>query len=72
MIADEVLGRFIKKPPFTNQLYHEERVRIMTQECMTLKANLNLEALREAAAQYRRSIQNAPEDIYLRWKYGRI
>ncbi len=72
IIADEVFKRFITKPPFTNQLYHKERVRIMTQECRTLKANLNLETLKEAAAQYRLAIQNAPEDIYLRWKYGRI
>jgi tetratricopeptide (TPR) repeat protein len=72
VIADEVLKRFITKPPFTNQLYHKERVRIMTQECRTLKANLNPETLKEAAAQYRQAIQKAPEDIYLRWKYGRI
>jgi len=72
IIADEVLKRFITKPPFTNQLYHQERVRIMTQECRALKADLNPEALEEAAAQYHRAIQNAPEDIYLRWKYGRL
>jgi tetratricopeptide (TPR) repeat protein len=72
IIADEVLNRFITRPPFTNQLYHEEQVRIMTQECMALKADLNPEMLREATAQYRRAIQNAPKDIYLRWKYGRI
>ncbi len=72
IIADEVLKSFITRPPFTNQLYHKERVRIMTQECRTLKANLNPETLKEASAQYRQAIQNAPEDIYLRWKYGRI
>jgi tetratricopeptide (TPR) repeat protein len=72
IIADEVLKRFITKPPFTNQLYHKERVRIMTQECRALQTHLNPETLKEAAAQYRRAIQDAPEDIYLRWKYGRI
>ena len=72
IIADEVLNRFIIKPPFTNQLYHQEQVRKMTQECRVLKDNLSQETLKEAAAQYRRAIQNAPEDIYLRWKYGRI
>jgi tetratricopeptide (TPR) repeat protein len=72
IIANEVLKRFIIKPPFTNQLYHQEQVKIMTQDCSTLKADLTPETLKEAAAQYRRAIQNAPEDIYLRWKYGRI
>jgi len=72
VISDEVLKRFITQPPFTNQLYHEERVRIMEQECKALKANLNPETFKKAAAQYRQAIQNAPEDLYLRWKYGRL
>jgi len=77
IIADEVLKRFIVKPPFTNQLYHEERIRIMEQECSALKANLTPETLKESAAQYRQAIQNAPEPrtgfgVYLRWKYGRL
>jgi len=77
IIADEVLKRFIIKPPFTNQLYHEERIRIMEQECSALKANLTPETLKESAAQYRQAIQNAPEPrtgfgVYLRWKYGRL
>ena len=72
IIADEVLKRFITKPPFTNQLYHKKRVRIMMQECRTLKANLNPETLKEVSVKYHQAIQNAPEDIYLRWKYGRF
>jgi tetratricopeptide (TPR) repeat protein len=71
-IADEVLKRFIVKPPFTNQLYQEERIRIMEQECRTLKDNLTPETLKESVAQYSQAIQNAPKDIYLRWKYGRL
>lgn len=72
VIADEVLNRFIRKPPFTNQLYHEERLRMMEEKLKTLKANITPDALEKAAAQYRQAIQNAPQDVYLRWKYGRL
>jgi tetratricopeptide (TPR) repeat protein len=72
VIADEVLKRFISKPPFTNQLYHAERLRMMEKKLKILKANNTADALEKAAAQYRQAIQNAPQDIYLRWKYGRL
>ncbi len=72
VIADEVLGRFIKKPPFTNQLYHEGQVKVMEQECGVLKDNLTPEALEKSAEQYSQAVQNAPKDLYLRWKYGRL
>jgi tetratricopeptide (TPR) repeat protein len=45
----------------------------MTEEKLkTLKANITPDALEKAAAQYRQAIQNAPQDVYLRWKYGRL
>jgi tetratricopeptide (TPR) repeat protein len=72
VITDEVLKRFISKPPFTNQLYHEEQLRMMEEKLKTLKANITPDALEKAAAQYRQAIQNAPQDVYLRWKYGRL
>jgi tetratricopeptide (TPR) repeat protein len=72
VIADEVLKRFIVKPPFTNQLYHEEQVEMMEQQCKALKADLTPEALEKSAAQYRQAIQDAPQDLYMRWKYGRL
>jgi tetratricopeptide (TPR) repeat protein len=72
VITDEVLNRFVRKPPFTNQLYHEERLRIMEQKRKNLKANITPDALEKAANQYRQAIQNAPQDVYLRWKYGRL
>ncbi len=70
VIADEVLGRFIKKPPFTNQLYHEEQIKMMEQKRNALKANITPDALEKAAAQYRQAIQNSHQDVFLKWKYG--
>jgi tetratricopeptide (TPR) repeat protein len=71
-IADKVLNGFIKKPPFTNQLYHQERVRQMEQNIEALKIYLAPEALENAALQYRQAVQKSPSDWRLRWKYGKL
>jgi tetratricopeptide (TPR) repeat protein len=71
-IADEVLTGFIAKPPFTNQLYHDELASKMQREVDALKATLNRETLREAAAQYRRAVESAPGDWCLHYKYGTL
>jgi tetratricopeptide (TPR) repeat protein len=71
-IADQVLNEFIKKPPFTNQLYHNEEVKLMDQELKNLRVYLDPEALKESAAQYRRAIENDRSDWRLHYKYGRL
>jgi len=71
-IADRILSGFIKEPPFTNQLYHEELVRQMEQNLEALRIYLAPEALGRAAVQYRQAIQKAPSDWRLRWKYGKL
>ncbi len=71
-IADEVLNGFIRKPPFTNQLYHDEQVELMEKTFKELKDNLTVEVLRECAAQYQHAIQDDGEDWYLRYKYGKL
>ncbi len=71
-IADKVLNNFIKKPPFTNQLYQQERVRQMEQNIEALKIYLAPEALENVALQYRQAIQKSPSDWRLRWKYGKL
>jgi hypothetical protein len=35
-IADEVINGFLKKAPFTNQLYHDEHVKKMEQNLLLL------------------------------------
>ena len=71
-IADKVLNDFIKKPPFTKQLYQQERVRQMEESIEALKIYLAPEALENAALQYRQAIQKSPSDWRLRWKYGKL
>jgi tetratricopeptide (TPR) repeat protein len=69
-IADQVLSDYIKQAPFTNQLYHDQRVRRMEQELKTLKVHLSPEVLSEVEVQYRWAIQQDPSDWWLHWKYG--
>ncbi|MHC4242705.1 MAG: tetratricopeptide repeat protein [Planctomycetota bacterium] len=71
-IADKVLKDFIKQPPFTNQLYQQERVRQMERNIDVLKNYLTPEALENAALQYRQAIQKSPSDWRLHWNYGKL
>ena len=71
-ITDNVLNNFIKKAPFTNQLYHVELVKTMEQTLNKLRADLTADILQESAAQYRFAIQNDGKDWFLRYKYGKL
>lgn len=71
-IADEVLDGFIKQAPFTNQLYHNQRVRQMEQKLKALKDSLSPDVLKEVEGQYRWAIQQTPSDWWLHWKYGEL
>jgi tetratricopeptide (TPR) repeat protein len=69
-ISDQILNGYIKRPPFTNQLYHNERVNRMEQNLKALKNSLTAEVLNQAEAQYRWAIQQTPSDWWVLWKYG--
>lgn len=71
-ITEQLLYGYIKRAPFTNQLYHSERVRQMEQELKELKVYLKPENLKKAAAQYRFAIENNKEDWLLHQKYGKL
>ena len=68
--ADEVVNGFLKKPPFTNQLYHDKRIKEMEQNLTDLKVSLTPEALEEVAAQFRRAIEQDSNDWILRERYA--
>jgi tetratricopeptide (TPR) repeat protein len=71
-IAEKVLNDYIKQAPFTNQLYHNQRVSRMEQEINALKATISPEVINEVEAGYRRAIEQAPSDWWLHWKYGQL
>jgi tetratricopeptide (TPR) repeat protein len=65
-----LLNTLLKRPPYTNQLYHNERIRVMEQEQKNLKASLDGEVLEKAEEQYRQAIWKAPADWWLHWGYA--
>ncbi len=69
-IAEKVLNDYIKQAPFTNQLYHNQRVRQMELQIDAYKAAISPEIINEVEAQYRRAIEQTPSDWWLYWKYG--
>jgi len=71
-IANEVLNGFIKQAPFTNQLYHKQRVGQMEQKLKALKDCLSPEVFNEVEAQYRWAIEQNQSDWWLHWKYGEL
>ena len=69
-IANEVLNAYLKKEPFTNQLFSNERIKQKQQQLKVLRANLSREILNEADSEYRWAIQQNPSDWWLHYKYG--
>ncbi len=68
--AYEVLNAYLKKAPFTNQLYSNERIMQKEQQLKVLKDYLSKEILNKAESGYRWAIQQNPSDWCLNWKYG--
>jgi tetratricopeptide (TPR) repeat protein len=62
----------LKKPPYTNQLYHDVRIRIVEQELQNLKASLDRQSLEIAEELYLEAIRQAPADWWLHWGYAEL
>jgi tetratricopeptide (TPR) repeat protein len=71
-ITNEILNGFLKQAPFTNQLYHKQRVGQMEQKLKALKDHLSPEVFNEVEAQYRWAIEQNKSDWWLHWKYGEL
>ena len=71
-IIQNLLNNYIVHPPFTNQLYHDERVENLEQQINSLKDNLGEEALLQVDTEYHWAIERRPADWMLHWKYGQF
>ena len=61
---------FISKPPFTHQLYHEERVNEMEEQIEHLSQYTLPELLQESAFMYKKAIAQYPTDWKLIFRYA--
>ncbi|MBM3774926.1 MAG: tetratricopeptide repeat protein [Acidobacteria bacterium] len=66
----QVLHGFLRRPPFTNQLYHEQQVAREQARLDELRAGIDAKALATADETYRLAIGQAGEDLWLRFNYG--
>jgi tetratricopeptide (TPR) repeat protein len=66
----KVLNYYIRKPPFTGQLYHDEQVQRLEGEVKQAEAALTAGVRKQIAAQYRDLIQQSPSDIWLRLRFA--
>ncbi len=69
-ITQKILNRFIKTPPFTNQLYHEQQVAGLEQTLRDLAAQIGPDQFPALAAQYRWAVEHSPDDWFLHKKCG--
>jgi len=66
----KVLNYYIRKPPFTGQLYHEEQVQRLDGDVKRAEAALTAEVRRQIAVQFRDLIQQSPSDIWFRLRFA--
>jgi len=71
-IAYDVLNSSIKNPPFTNQLYHAERIEQMEQTLNQIQTSFTPEVFQEIAAQYQQAIDREPSDWWLHFNYAEL
>jgi tetratricopeptide (TPR) repeat protein len=62
----KVLNYYIRKPPFTGQLYHDEQVQRLEGDLKQAEAALTAGVRKQIAAQYTDLIEDVPSDIWLR------
>ncbi len=60
------------KPPFTNQLYHTERIQKIEQTRDQIQENLTSEVFETAVNQYRQAISKDTSDWWLHWNFAKL
>ncbi len=67
---EKVLWGFIKKPPFTSQLYQDERVKEIEDQIEFFSRSNTSNGSKAAFRVYQKAIKLYPDDWLLHWKYG--
>jgi len=71
-VLDTLLRKYVQRPPFTNQLYHRERIADMEQRRKALSAALTPAMISDVAALYRRVLERHGSDVWLRMRYAEL
>jgi len=68
----DVLNGFLRRAPFTNQLYHDERIARFETQLAELDARMKAGGFADAAERHKAAIGANPGDWRLHYKYGRL
>jgi tetratricopeptide (TPR) repeat protein len=71
-VITEILNAFRKDLPYTNQIYHKERLRRVEEELENIKTLLKEQPPKIVEEQYLQAIEKTPDDWWLRLKYARF
>ena len=69
---DNMLQTMIDKPPFTNQLYHDESIEKVVQQMHDLRKINQSADLKDTLSLLKAAIQKYPDDWRLHWQYALI
>ena len=70
LISESVLNGFLKKPPFTNQLYHDRQIVRFREQLKELKVQVDPNVAEGYAELYQQAINRMPSDFHLRKQYA--
>lgn len=62
----------VSKPPYTNQLYHDEFIKKTGQQIKDLNVYLQPSRLKQTLDQYEKAVGQNPNDWQLLWRYSQI
>jgi len=68
--AKEVLDDFVRKPPFTNQLYHDRRIEHLESQILAMKQQLTESKLAQIDEQFKKALAGRSADWWLHWRYA--
>ena len=67
-----LLNKLLMKPPFTNQLYHDQAIDKIKRTLTELEIYQDSENIEKTLALYEKSLEKYPHDWSRRWKYGSL
>jgi len=71
-LSYEMLNNYIKKPPYSNQLYHKKRLKDLELELKEMSSSISKDFLGRYAEEYQTAIERYPFDWRLHEKYAQL
>lgn len=70
LLLDTIAGEMLDRPPFSNQLYHNEFMEKIRRRMQELSICIQPEKLKDTVDLYEKRIARKPDDWQLHWRYS--